>query len=56
MAEIDAKTLAKIKAALDAADAMYAEFMEPTRSLHDQVPLYKAAHAKVKAARKAIES
>jgi hypothetical protein len=51
---MDKQTLAKVTAALDAADIMYAEFMDATCSISEQVAIYKAAHTKVKAARKAI--
>jgi hypothetical protein len=50
------KEKAKLEAALDAADTMYAEFMEASCQVIDQVAIYKAAHAKVKAARKVLSS
>lgn len=51
---MDQKLLAKLDAALDAADTMYVEFMDASCSIAEQIPIYKAAHAKVKAARKAL--
>jgi ABC-type Fe3+-citrate transport system substrate-binding protein len=48
------KNIAKIEAGLAAADAMYAEFMDATRTISDQVQFYKDAHKKVKAAKTAL--
>jgi hypothetical protein len=55
MAEIDAKTLAKIDAALAAAEAMYAEIENPTRNLGDQWAYFKELIKPVKAARRALK-
>lgn len=51
---MEPKLEAKLIAALDAADSMYAEFMDASCLISDQVAIYKAAYAKVKAARKAL--
>ena len=53
---LDDKSIAKIVAALDAADTMYSEFMDASCSIREQMDIYKKAHAKVKAARKVLES
>ena len=45
---------AKLVAALDAADDMFAEFWDPAFMRSQQVAIYKAANAKVKAARRAL--
>jgi hypothetical protein len=54
--KVDRKLLVKIEAALDAADTMYNEFMEATCCVADQYHIYKAAGAKVRAARKALKA
>lgn len=53
---MDAKLRAKPEAALDAADTMYNEFMDASCTVADQYHIYKAAGAKVKAARKALNA
>jgi hypothetical protein len=52
---MDEKLKAKIIAALDAADTMYAEFMTPSTDISGQYHIYKSVYPKVKAARKALE-
>lgn len=49
------KTHKAVLAALDAADIMFSEFMDATCSISEQIPIYKTAHAKVKAARKLLQ-
>ena len=53
---MDKKLEARLIAALDAADVMYAEFMDASCTIQEQVAIYKAAHAKVRAARKALSA
>lgn len=51
------KQLDKIEVGLVAAEAMYAEFMEATRTGTDEeVPFYKDAYKKVKAAKNALSA
>jgi hypothetical protein len=52
---MDEKLKAKIIAGLDAAQTMHDEFMEPSTDMRGQYDIFKAAYAKVKAARKAID-
>ena len=56
MGKVDKKLEARLIAALDAADVMYAEFMDASCTIQEQVAIYKAAHAKVRAARKALSA
>ncbi len=53
---MDSKLRTKIEAALDAADTMYSEFMDASCNVRDQIDIYKVAHAKVNAARKALNT
>lgn len=51
---ITAKTQKKLEAAFEASETMFAEFMDATVCIRDQVPIYKDAIAKVRAAKRAM--
>jgi hypothetical protein len=53
---MDAKLVAKLEAALDAAEAMFKEIEEPTMNLGEQYQFCKSQMKHVKAARKALQN